>query len=125
MLIMPYMEEGTLPEVLDQLIDAQSGNEWAWTLIADMEGNTVGNTRISTYVCPSTVNWPGLLPRRDYAGVVGGAGDAEARHPRAPEGVRQPVAIAARGRVFNNGIFNLGVSIPLQLGRDVGSEGDG
>jgi prepilin-type N-terminal cleavage/methylation domain-containing protein/prepilin-type processing-associated H-X9-DG protein len=114
MLIMPYMEEGTLPAILNDLIDAQTTAGWAWTLIADYQGNGVGNTRIPTYVCPSTANWPEILPRRDYAGVVGSAGNAAARHPRAPLDIRQPVAINSRGRVFTNGVFNMAVSIPLR-----------
>jgi prepilin-type processing-associated H-X9-DG protein/prepilin-type N-terminal cleavage/methylation domain-containing protein len=114
MLIMPYMEQGLFPDILDDLIDAQAADGWVWTLIADYEGDGVGNTRIDTYVCPSTARWPEIKPRRDYAGVVGGAGDAAARHPRAPLDIRQPVAINDRGRVFTNGIFNMVLSIPLR-----------
>ena len=115
MLIMPYLEEGTLPGILDQMLDQRSGTGWAWTLIADYEGDGVGNTRIPTYVCPSTANWPEILPRRDYAGVVGGlSGEPGFDHPRAPIEIRQPVAINDRGRVFTNGVFNMGVTIPLR-----------
>lgn len=112
--IMPYLEAGILPDVLDGLIDARGKDGWAWTLIASQTGNTAGNTRIPIYVCPSTVNWPNILPRRDYAGVVGGAGNQLARHPRAPDDIRQPVTINFRGRVFTNGLFNMGVAIAMR-----------
>ena len=114
MLIMPYMEEGVLPDILDDLIDARNSNGWAWTLIASEDPSKPGGTRIETYVCPSTTNWQDVIPRRDYAGVIGGLGDAEARHPRAPISIRQPVASNDRGRVFTNGVFNMGVEIPLR-----------
>jgi prepilin-type N-terminal cleavage/methylation domain-containing protein/prepilin-type processing-associated H-X9-DG protein len=106
-LIMPYLEEGILPDILKQRLDARNANGWAWGLIAE-------DIRIPTYVCPSTVNWVELLPRRDYTAVIGGAGDASARHPRAPAEIRQPKAINYRGRVFTNGPFNMGVVIGLR-----------
>ena len=112
-LIMPYLEQGVLPATLDQLINARNNNGWAWTLIAS-ESDGVGATRIPSYVCPSTVNWPDLSPRRDYAGVVGGTGDASARHPRAPIDVKQPRFINDRGRVFTNGPFNMGVVLEVR-----------
>jgi prepilin-type N-terminal cleavage/methylation domain-containing protein/prepilin-type processing-associated H-X9-DG protein len=110
-LIMPYMEEGAIPDVLKRLLDERTGDGGAWGLIA---GHPAGDTRIQTYICPSTVNFPEVLPRRDYAAVIGGAGDKDARHPRAPADVRQPVLINFRGRVFTNGPFNMGVKIPLR-----------
>lgn len=114
MLIMPYLEQGVLPDALRQRLNERGTDGWAWTLIASEEGNTAGNTRIESYVCPSTRNWAELLPRRDYAGVIGGAGDANARHPRAPADIRQPKAINDRGRVFNNGPFNMAVALTLR-----------
>lgn len=115
-LIMPYMEDGLLPEILQQRIDARGGNGGAWGLIAADEGNAVGNTRIPTYVCPSTEAWAGILPRLDYAPVIGGPGDTSiGYHPRDPN--KQPIANAAttgRGFVWSNGPFNMGVVIPLK-----------
>jgi prepilin-type processing-associated H-X9-DG protein len=113
-LIMPYLEQGVLPDTLKQRLDERGTDGWAWTLIASETGNTVGNTRIESYVCPSTRNWTALLPRRDYAGVVGGAGDAAARHPRAPADIKQPKGIGFRGRVFTNGPFGIGIDLPLR-----------
>ncbi len=113
MLIMPYLEQGVLPDTLQQLIAARGTDGHAWALIAS-EVNPPGNTRIESYVCPSTKNWSELLPRRDYAGVIGGAGDVVARHPRAPSDIRQPALINSRGRVFTNGPFNMGVAVPLR-----------
>ncbi|MCO6044749.1 DUF1559 domain-containing protein [Aeoliella sp. ICT_H6.2] len=112
-LIMPYLEEGLLPDILKQRLDARNGNGGAWGLIAADEGDDVGNTRIEAYVCPSTQNWPGILPRLDYVPVVGGPGDTSiGYHPRDPN--KQPIAINARGRVYSNGPFNMGVAIPLR-----------
>ncbi|WP_425267270.1 DUF1559 domain-containing protein [Aeoliella straminimaris] len=114
-LIMHYMEEGLVPDILKQRLNAREGNGGAWGLIAAQSGDDAGNTRIETYVCPSTTMWPGILPRRDYAGVVGGLGDPSiTQHPRAPEDVRQPTATNFRGRVFTNGPFNMGVIVPLR-----------
>lgn len=114
MQIMPYLESGIIPDILQSRISSRTGDGWAWSLIAAEEGDEPGNTRIPIYVCPSTAQWQNLLPRRDYAGVVGGAGDAAARHPRAPDDVRQPVVIGFRGRVFTNGPFNFGEGLPLK-----------
>lgn len=112
-LIMPYLEEGILPDILKQRLNARSGNGGAWGLIASEEGSEAGNTRIDIYVCPSTQSWPGILPRLDYAPVVGGPGDTNiGYHPRDPN--KQPAAINARGHVFTNGVFNMGVEIPMR-----------
>jgi len=111
--IMPYMEAGVLPDILKSMMDSRGAPGFAWTMIAQDTGDGPGNTRIPVYVCPSTANWPDILPRRDYAGVVGGAGDRLARHPAAPPDIRQPVAIGFRGRVFNNGPFQMGEGLKL------------
>jgi prepilin-type N-terminal cleavage/methylation domain-containing protein/prepilin-type processing-associated H-X9-DG protein len=111
--MMPYFEQGILPAILHERLNARGSNGWAWVLIAsDTDG--VGASRIDTYVCPSTANWGDISPRRDYAGVVGGAGDAAARHPRAPDDLKQPKLISYRGRVFTNGLFNMGTVISLR-----------
>jgi prepilin-type N-terminal cleavage/methylation domain-containing protein/prepilin-type processing-associated H-X9-DG protein len=110
-LVMPYLEEGVLPDKLSDLIRQRGTDGWAWPVIAT---DVAGDTRIVTYQCPSTTNWPELNPRRDYAGVVGGAGDKRARHPTAPADVKQPKLINYRGRVYTNGPFNMGVVIPLR-----------
>ncbi len=108
-LIMPHLESGVLPDLLKQRLDARTGNGGAWGLLAGE------NVRLETYVCPSTVNWPGIVQRRDYAGVAGGMGDPTVtQHPRAPAELKQPKVINFRGRVFTNGPFNMGVVIPLR-----------
>lgn len=112
-LIMPYLEAGLLPDILQQRLDSRNGNGGAWGLIASDEGDDVGNTRIDTYVCPSTQNWTGILPRLDYIPVIGGPGDTSiGYHPRDPN--KQPVAINDRGRVYTNGPFNLGAVVSLK-----------
>ncbi len=116
-LIMPYLEEGALPDVLKQRLDERDGNGDAWGLIAADEGDEVGNTRIDTYVCPSTQNWLGILPRNDYAAVIGGPGDSTIPvHPRdyyhQPRASNQTGNI--RGFVYNNGVFNMGVERELR-----------
>ena len=112
-LIMPYLEQGILPDVLKQRLADRNSNGWAWSLIASEEGDTAGNTRIPGYVCPSAIEWPNILPRLDYVPCSGGPGDTSiGYHPRDPN--KQPVAINARGHVFTNGVFNMGVEIPMR-----------
>lgn len=118
MQIMPYLEAGVLPEVLDSRLKDRGTDGPAWHLIAAETGDAPGNTRIPIYVCPSTANWQEVLPRRDYAGVVGGAGDLAARHPRAADDIRQPVTINFRGRVFTNGPFRMAIPVPLRMVTD-------
>ena len=111
MLIMPYLEAGLLPDILQQMIDNRSGDGFAWTLIA--EDDALGNTSINTYICPSSHQWQDVLPRMSYAGVIGGEGIASIGfHPRDPD--RQPEATNAAGRVYSNGPFNLGVVLSLR-----------
>lgn len=114
-LIMPYMESGVLPDLLDALIEEDKKDRglddvWAWAAIAGYYGDSPGNIRIPLYVCPSTTSFPEILPRKDYAGCVGGWTPKAARHPLAPLNIRQPFTKGGEGRVFTNGLFGLAVS---------------
>ena len=111
MLIMPYLEAGILPDTLKQMIDDRGTDGFAWMLIAEDE--MLRNTSINTYICPSSHQWPDVLPRVSYAGVIGGEGNASIGfNSRDPD--KQPVAINDAGRVYSNGPFNLGVINPLK-----------
>jgi prepilin-type N-terminal cleavage/methylation domain-containing protein/prepilin-type processing-associated H-X9-DG protein len=105
MIIMPYLEESAIPAELRARLALRATNGWAWTAIS---GEETGQTRISTYVCPSIGKWEEVAPRRDYFGVVGGAANAS------PPPDRQPVTTNNRGKVFTNGLFNMLTEIPIR-----------
>jgi prepilin-type N-terminal cleavage/methylation domain-containing protein/prepilin-type processing-associated H-X9-DG protein len=105
MTIMPYLEQSAIPSELRTRLAARAANGWAWTTIS---GTETGDTRIPTYVCPSTAKWEEVGPRRDYFGVVGGASNSN------PPPDRQPVTTNDRGKVFTNGLFNMLTEIPLR-----------
>lgn len=105
MLIMPYMEDAVIPDILRDLMNSRTGNGWGWTLIANPQNEVqignVADAMVPTYICPSNARWQGVNPRRDYFGVAGG------NFSSAPPPDRQPVTINIRGRVFTNGLFQM------------------
>lgn len=107
--ILNYLESGVISDTLRNLLNERVDDGPAWFLIA---GAPEGNIRIPTYACPSTSLWDGVLPRRDYAAMTGGMGENVPLNPRTPG--HQPVVTNFRGRVFTNGVFNMGVSYALR-----------
>ncbi len=115
MLIMPYMEEGTLPEVLTNLINEDPDDGWAWTRII---GTPFENAQVTPFQCPSVTKWDQIAARRDYYGVVGGK-RISGSQANALGIDRQPVSrLAARGLVFSDGMFQLGRKIRIRNIKD-------
>lgn len=117
MAIMPYLEAGVLPDTLDVLRDDFTGSsdDWYWTVLFHttdtVQGEQLANLPVPVYQCPSVTEWQDVGARRDYYGVIGGLGPLEIRRG-SPD--RQPTAVSGNGRVFTNGLFQLGVHIPLR-----------
>jgi prepilin-type processing-associated H-X9-DG protein len=103
---MPYLEVGVIPSTLRAGLQQAEGAVAAWHLIVDDE--VARETRIATFVCPSTTDWGEVAGRRDYFGVTGGAADQS----RPPD--RQPITTGTRGKVFTNGLFQMKIEVPIQ-----------
>jgi prepilin-type N-terminal cleavage/methylation domain-containing protein/prepilin-type processing-associated H-X9-DG protein len=106
--ILPYLEGNALNDNVRSKLLARTAPGWAWHVITD--DPELRDLAIDLYKCPSTSIWQSVSPRRDYAGVTGGARTSS----RAPIDVRQPIARNNRGDVFSNGLFNMGISRKLR-----------
>lgn len=115
--IMPYIESGALPDALNQLHEtaATPNNDWYWLQLFHHRDSELSlqlsDVAVPIYQCPSVTDWPDVTARRDYYGVIGGLGPIEIRRG-SPD--RQPEANSQWGRVFTNGLFQLGDPIPLR-----------
>lgn len=107
-LILPYLEQVSVDDRLQTLLDNRTQSDWAWTVIE--QDPTLESLRLPVYICPSTTMWAGVQQRRDYTGVSGGG----RTHPGLPAPEKQPAATGSRGAVFTDGVFIMDRALPLR-----------
>ena len=135
MIIMPYMENSNITELLDQMhqqaIQSSSGDGlWRWGVLDD----ETADTRLPVFVCPSVAaplpvagsgDWNDIGPRRDYAACAGGYSDLQfaqdynlpltyKKDPTLPSPIVTNTGSLNRGPVYINGLFVSDTNINLQ-----------